>query len=199
MSYKRPVQATLTRRLREPRRFLQVLAGPRQAGKTTLARQAMAEFDGPTWYASADAPGLEEQIWLEQQWLQARRLAQEASRGLLVLDEIQKVGGWSEIVKRLWDEDSLAGLELKVLLLGSAPLLLQRGLSESLAGRAAYLDLWPMTESEKAGRPSPGPWSDLLAARSLEEARALLPDRRAGTSWAARMIAGGPGWPAAAA
>ncbi|MCE7872523.1 ATP-binding protein [bacterium CPR1] len=152
MSYKRPVQATLTRRLREPRRFLQVLAGPRQAGKTTLARQAMAEFDGPTWYASADAPGLEEQIWLEQQWLQARRLAQEASRGLLVLDEIQKVGGWSEIVKRLWDEDSLAGLELKVLLLGSAPLLLQRGLSESLAGRFELLPVthWSFPEMQQA-------------------------------------------------
>jgi uncharacterized protein len=53
---------------------------------------------------------------------------------LLVLDEIQKVAGWSETVKRLWDSDTVGKVPLKVALLGSAPLLIQRGLSESLAG-----------------------------------------------------------------
>jgi uncharacterized protein len=119
------------------RRFIQVLAGPRQAGKTTLARQMLDAAGLPSHYASADDPAGRDRPWLDQQWELGRLRAREAGRrgALLVLDEVQKVPGWADVVKLRWDEDAAAGLRLKVFLLGSAPLLVQRGLAESLAGR----------------------------------------------------------------
>jgi len=136
-TYRRPQLETLLARIREPRRFVQVLAGPRQVGKTTLARQAMEASGLPAHYASADEPALRDRIWLETQWDAGRLRARDAGRrgALLVLDEAQKVPDWSQTVKRLWDEDSAARVSLRVVLLGSAPLLVQRGLTESLAGR----------------------------------------------------------------
>jgi uncharacterized protein len=127
---------TTCQRITEPRRFIQVLAGPRQTGKTTLARQAMAECAIPARYASADEPTLRDRTWLEQEWDGARLLARDNPAGaLLIVDEIQKVTNWSDTVKLLWDADTHAGTTLKVMLLGSSPLLIQRGLTESLAGR----------------------------------------------------------------
>jgi len=124
----------LMRRLLEPRRFIQVLAGPRQVGKTTLARQVMEEISTPSHYASADEPALKGREWLAQQWEIGRLKAREGN-ALLVLDEIQKVHGWSESVKQLWDTDTYNKTPLRILLLGSSPLLIQSGLTESLAGR----------------------------------------------------------------
>lgn len=117
-------------------------------GKTTLARQALAAVDLPAHSASADEPTLRDRVWLAQQWDAARMLARGAPRGaLLVLDEVQKVTGWSETVKALWDADTAAGRDLRVVLLGSAPLLVQRGLTESLAGRFEIIRVphwsWP--------------------------------------------------------
>src|SRR5580704_1432756 len=92
----------LLKRLREKRRFVQVLAGPRQAGKTTVVRQVMEAARIPAHYASADEPTLRDRTWLEQQWDLARLKARERKAGaLLVLDEIQKVADWSSAVKLL--------------------------------------------------------------------------------------------------
>ena len=144
----------LKRRLAEPRRFIQVVAGPRQTGKTTLVRSVAASFGASFHYASADEPTLRERGWIAEQWEAARFRASEADRRgvVLVLDEIQKVSGWSETVKRLWDEDTRAKRPLKVVVLGSAPLLIQRGLTESLAGRFEVLRLphWSYAEMRKA-------------------------------------------------
>ena len=102
----------------EPRRFIQVLAGPRQVGKTTLARQIMAEKGVISHYATADEPTLRDRTWLEQHWETGRlRTRDQATGAILVLDEIQKVSGWSETVKRLWDEDTHTGVALKVMVL----------------------------------------------------------------------------------
>ena len=152
--YLRPQAAELLARLDEPRRFLQVIAGARQVGKTTLATQVAARTRLPHHFASADEPTLRGLEWIEAQWEVARLLAaRRAKRGaLLVLDEVQKVPRWSESVKRLWDEDTRRRQQLKVVLLGSAPLLVQRGLTESLAGRFEILRLphWSFTEMRKA-------------------------------------------------
>ena len=139
----------LLKRLKEKRRFLQVLAGPRQVGKTTLAHQVMQAVKLPAHYASADEPSLRDRTWIEQQWDMARLKAKGNKAGaLLVLDEVQKVSDWSNVVKLLWDADTHAGLPLKVVLLGSAPLLIQRGLTESLAGRFELIPVphWSFTE-----------------------------------------------------
>lgn len=152
--FTRPHGAVLARRLREPRRFLQVVAGPRQVGKTTLVRQVLEASGFAMTYASADEPTLRGREWIEQQWDAARLAARDAGKrvAVLALDEIQKIPAWSETVKRLWDEDTARHLPLKVVLLGSAPLLIQRGLSESLAGRfeVVHLPHWSFPEMREA-------------------------------------------------
>ncbi|NTW60622.1 MAG: ATP-binding protein [Nitrospirae bacterium] len=152
--YHRPMYHRLLKRLREPRRFIEVLAGPRQTGKTTMVRQVADETRIPVHYASADEPTLQSRAWIEQQWEAGRLLAAGAAAGgaVLVLDEIQKVTGWSEVVKRLWDADTRKKAGLKVVLLGSAPLLIQRGLTESLAGRFETIPVshWSYAEMREA-------------------------------------------------
>ncbi len=149
--YQRPQLKLLTSRLQQPRHFLQVLAGPRQVGKTTLARQAMATFVGKSHYATADLPAAPDALWIEQQWRLARLMATQQPT-LLVLDEVQKVPRWSETVKMLWDEDSFKQTNLHVVLLGSAQFLMQQGLGESLAGRFELIRVphWSFAEMQSA-------------------------------------------------
>lgn len=153
-AYVRPYARELANRILEPRRFMQALAGARQVGKSTLAMQVAGSLPMQFWYASADEPTLRGSPWIEQQWEAARLLAGESggAGALLILDEAQKITGWSETLKRLWDEDTRTGRPLKVMLLGSAPLLIQRGLSESLAGRFELLQLphWSYPEMRDA-------------------------------------------------
>ena len=151
-AYRRPHAAVLAARLAEPRRFLQVVAGPRQVGKSTLVGQVTERLDIPVRHASADEPTLRGAEWIAQQWDAARLDARERTGALLVLDEVQKIPGWSETVKRLWDEDTRRRVPLKVVLLGSAPLLIADGLTESLAGRFEMLRLphWSFSEMREA-------------------------------------------------
>ena len=150
--FKRPIHGMLMERMSEPRRFIQVLYGPRQSGKTTLAHQVMADLESPSHYASADEPTLKDRTWIEQQWEIARLKVESAKNALFVMDEAQKIDGWSETVKRLWDEDTAKGLPLHVMLLGSSPLLVQRGLTESLAGRFEVIPVthWSFAEMREA-------------------------------------------------
>lgn len=154
LPYRRPQAAELARRLAEPRRFIQVVAGPRQVGKSTLVQQVTRDLGVPVRYASADEPTLRDRAWIVEQWEAARLLAAEgsASSPVLVLDEIQKIPAWSETVKHLWDDDTRRGVPLKVVILGSAPLLVARGLVESLAGRFELLRLphWTFVEMRDA-------------------------------------------------
>ena len=153
-TFVRPQAAELLNRLQEPRRFIQIVAGPRQVGKTTLALHVASECGLPHHIASADEPTLRDSAWIETQWETARLLASgtDGKGVLLVLDEVQKAPNWSETVKRLWDEDTRHRHPLKVILLGSAPLLIQRGLTESLAGRFEILHLphWSFPEMRAA-------------------------------------------------
>jgi len=150
--FKRPIHGMLMERMSESRRFMQVLYGPRQTGKTTLAHQIMADLEIPSHYASADEPTLKDRTWIEQQWEIARLKVESAKNALFVMDEAQKIDGWSETVKRLWDEDTAKGLPLHVMLLGSSPLLVQRGLTESLAGRFEVIPVthWSFAEMREA-------------------------------------------------
>lgn len=151
-AFRRPVLDTLSDRLDESRRFIQAVIGPRQVGKTTLVRQALESVGVASHYASADEPAPRDEVWLQTQWERARAAARSGKGAVLVLDEAQKVLRWSEVVKRLWDEDTAEGLNLKVVLLGSAPLLMQKGLTESLAGRFEVLRAthWSFSEMRDA-------------------------------------------------
>lgn len=154
MPHQRPQARLLLSRLAEPRRFLHVVAGPRQVGKSTLVQQVVEALGLPHRIASADEPTLRGVEWVAQQWDAARLLAQDSGKAgaVLVLDEIQKITGWSETTKRLWDDDTRHRVPLKVVLLGSAPLLIARGLTESLAGRFELLHLphWTYAEMRDA-------------------------------------------------
>ena len=159
--YQRWHVGTLVERLSEPPRRLIAVFGPRQTGKTTAVRQALASSARPYRLEAVDMPGERgpglgpvpvaeaagfsmapgghrDRRWLVDTWEAGRRAAWESGYGfVLVLDEIQKIRGWSEAVKGLWDADREpgSGCPLHVVVLGSAPLVMQAGLSESLAGR----------------------------------------------------------------
>ncbi|MFM1824241.1 MAG: hypothetical protein RI967_2507 [Planctomycetota bacterium] len=147
---------TLRDRLLEPRRHLQVVVGPRQVGKTTLVRWALEASGLPAHYATADDPGSLSEGWLRQQWELGRaKVAIDRRKGaVLAIDELQKLPRWSEQVKRLWDEDTAARRKLRVVVLGSSPLLLQKGLTESLAGRFETMRVphWSFDEMRRAFR-----------------------------------------------
>jgi predicted AAA+ superfamily ATPase len=149
--YTRALVSQLVGRLEEPRQFIQIVAGPRQTGKTTAIVQALARLQVPRHFVSADDPNLISAEWLRNEWEQARALA-KTQDAVLVIDEIQKVGDWSALVKMLWDEDSRSNIPLKVLLSGSSSLLLQKGLTESMMGRFEILfsPHWSLAECQQA-------------------------------------------------
>ena len=147
--FERPIVRRVVTRLKEPRRFVQVLMGPRQVGKTTILKQALAAAGVPYAYFSADAVAGAGLPWIGTAWESARTQLRAGGHAefLLVIDEIQKIRGWSEAVKREWDADSFAGVPLKVVLCGSSRVLLERGLADSMAGRFEQIRVphwtWP--------------------------------------------------------
>jgi len=148
-------KALLVKRMaEEPRRFIQVIAGPRQVGKTTLVRQFIDQCRIPVHFAAADLVPTFQSSWISQQWEAARLMLDraEVKEAVLVIDEIQKIGNWSETVKKEWDADSASRRNLKVIILGSSRLLLQQGLTESLAGRFEVIPLahWSYMEMQQA-------------------------------------------------
>ena len=90
--------------------------------------------------------------WIVRRWDAARAEAELSGRAVLVLDEVQRVPQWSTPVKGLWDRDRMDGRQLHVVVLGSAPLLMQSGLSESLVGRTEPLPVphWSLGEMAAA-------------------------------------------------
>lgn len=137
MEYRRPITESVAKALREKTNFIHVLTGPRQVGKTTAAQQLRSTISMPSHFASADSPIPHTAEWIEAQWEAARGIGSDAAEVLLVLDEIQKIRGWSETIKLLWDtqQRKKSTPHIRPLLLGSSALLVQKGLSESLAGR----------------------------------------------------------------
>ena len=144
----------IAKRMNEPRRFIQVLYGPRQVGKTTMVLQLLSKIAAETVYETADTVTAADAKWLQTVWETSRiklKLS-DAKELILVIDEIQKIDNWSETVKKLWDEDSRTENNIKVILLGSSSLLIQKGLTESLAGRfeKTYIPHWSFNEMQSA-------------------------------------------------
>jgi len=152
--FERPYLKSVKARIEEPRKFIQVILGPRQVGKTTMVTQLVSQLSIPNLFESADAISVTNATWITQVWESARlRLkASETTEFLLVIDEIQKIDNWSEVVKQQWDKDTRENINIKVILLGSSRLLIQKGLTESLAGRfeTLYLGHWSYPEMQKA-------------------------------------------------
>jgi predicted AAA+ superfamily ATPase len=127
MSYQRPIIQILIKRLKEPRKFIQVAMGPRQVGKTTLVSQLLKQTKQAHYFVSADGVANSDIIWIIQHWETAKQkwMQSGAKDFIFVIDEIQKIDNWSEAIKKLWDEDTREGRPIKVILLGSSRLLLQ--------------------------------------------------------------------------
>lgn len=135
--YKRSEYQIIRKRLEEPRRFIQVVMGPRQVGKSTVVKQVLQDIDLPFLLFSADNVPASNSAWVSNCWAAVRSQKESKAYGcvILVIDEIQKIANWSEVVKKEWDDDTFHNLDIRVLLLGSSRVMLEKGLSESLAGR----------------------------------------------------------------
>lgn len=135
--YKRAEYQIIKSRLEEQRRFVQVVMGARQIGKSTVVKQVLKDLDAPYQFYSADNVPATNSAWISNCWAASRSLMESNGWGgiILVIDEIQKISNWSEVVKKEWDDDTFHDRNIKVLLLGSSRVLLEKGLSESLAGR----------------------------------------------------------------
>lgn len=149
--FKRDITLILGKRLKERAKAIQVVIGPRQVGKTTAIKQLLAEHGAPSHYVAADLPSPPEAEWILDEWERARALIGKKDHAVLVLDEVQKISRWSEVVKKLWDEDRSAGRDLRVVILGSSSLVIQKGLTESLAGRFELVRFphWQFAECER--------------------------------------------------
>lgn len=154
MEYIRKQFRTLKERILEPRKFMQVLAGPRQVGKSTLVWQVLEQVSIPHAVEVADAIDPKDSDWIRRIWEAARMtmMLRSLDEYLLVIDEVQKIENWSEAVKREWDADTRNKVNLKVVLLGSSRLLLRKGLTESLAGRYELIRMphWSLREMQDA-------------------------------------------------
>lgn len=154
MEYKRPQFAEVFDRMNEPRKFIQVLAGPRQVGKSTLIDQVLAECQIPHYLYNADGVDENDTDWIRRIWESTRTLmdTRQQTEAVLVIDEIHKIKRWSEIVKREWDADTRGKRQLKLFILGSSRLMFRKGLTESLAGRFELIRLghWTLQEMEDA-------------------------------------------------
>ncbi len=153
--YQRPQLQLITARVAEPRRHIQVMLGPRQVGKTTLIEQLLQNVTVPYLFVTADEAQSEQgNLWIDQQWERARIQlnASGAQAYLLIFDEIQKIKEWSNTIKKNWDSDTFNKTNIKVIILGSAQMLLQKGLTESLAGRFEIIRVnhWSFAEMEAA-------------------------------------------------
>ena len=150
----RSQSSDLIMRLQEPRRTIQVVAGPRQVGKTTLVKQVLQQLSTPSRFFNADGVEPDDKDWIAARWEEVRALMHfnQYQEMVLVIDEVHKINNWSEQVKREWDADTFNDVNIKVVLLGSSRLLLKKGLTESLAGRFEMLSMthWSFQEMQEA-------------------------------------------------
>lgn len=150
----RPYYQQIKERVEEPKKFIQIVMGPRQVGKTTLVKQVLEHIETPFLSFSADDVPTSQRSWISDCWQAARikMAAQNLSEMLLVIDEIQKIQSWSETVKKEWDADIRNDVNIKVLLTGSSRVLLERGLADSLAGRFEVIRIphWSFAEMREA-------------------------------------------------
>lgn len=141
------------------------IVGPRQSGKSTLARSLVAELSEAT-YVSLDDQRIRVAAELDPYGFVADR------PGLLAIDEVQRAPALLLAVKSVVDQDNRPG---QFLLTGSAQLSANRGVSETLAGRIERFELWPLSQDELAE--APGTFIDRLIAGEIRPAASALTKR----------------------
>ena len=145
-----PFVHQLAQSLRAKDPLIQIVLGPRQVGKTTGVKQLLQKYaENHCLYFSADGAISQAPSWLIDKWYTAKSISKVK---LLIIDEIQNIENWSATLKQLWDEQVDENKSLKVILLGSSSLSIQKGLQESLAGRFQVHQVfhWNFEESKEA-------------------------------------------------
>ena len=145
---------TIEARINEPRKFIQIVEGPRQVGKSTLIKQVLHSISMPWMHFAADNVPATRSAWISDCWASARNKLQmeHLPELLLVIDELQKLQNWAEVVKKEWDADTFNDVNIKVVLLGTSRVRLEKGLSESLKGRFETIKMpnWSLSEMQQA-------------------------------------------------
>ena len=106
--YKRTEYQIIKNRVEEPRKFIQVVMGARQIGKSTVVKQVLKDISIPYQLFSADNVPATNSAWITNCWEAVRSLKENNGweEVVLVIDEIQKISNWSEVVKKEWDDDT---------------------------------------------------------------------------------------------
>ena len=149
---KRSMYHVLEKRLERPRKFIQLLTGPRQTGKTTIVLDYLNSHEN-TSYFSVDDFTIRTAERIDDSWDVVRRKLKATGKGqILIFDELQKIKDWNEAVKRNWDRDTREGNDIKVVITGSSRLMLQRKMGESLLGRfqVIFAPHWSYKEMHEA-------------------------------------------------
>ena len=169
-------------RLSEPPRLPQILLGPRQVGKTTAIAQVIAALRRKGFSAvsaSADALASPPGDWITEHWRKADAAAKSGKPTILAFDELQKIPGWSEIVKREFDagQRRASSKRPRIIISGSSALLVERGLTESLAGRFELIRFphWNLNEEFAAFGVG---WKDHISLGGYPRLHDFLPDAR---------------------
>lgn len=149
---KRAFVSNLKERILTKPKFIQVILGPRQVGKTTGILQLKQELTSHQFiFENADSVFSSKTDWLKTIWIEARARHKTNPNIILAIDEIQSIPDWSKVIKGLWDQDKNVSSSFHVILLGSSSLELHQGLTESLAGRfeMTYVPHWSFIESKE--------------------------------------------------
>ena len=145
-----PFIKTLKENLALPNGLIQIVQGPRQVGKTTGVLLFLKSQKQTYHYTSTDGVLEGGVSWILNQWQKAR----DKKATYFVIDEIQKIDRWSEAIKQIWDQqerENSKNKKIKFILLGSSSLKIQKGLTESLAGRYQTVNVhhWNFVETKK--------------------------------------------------
>lgn len=144
----------LMSRLAESRKCIQVIEGPRQVGKSTMVKQVLNSISVPFLHFTTDNVPTSSNLFISDCWQTARAkmLVEHLTELVLVIDEVQRLRHWSDAVKKEWDADTFNDVNIKVVLLGSSRVMLERGLADSLMGRFETIRManWSFQEMNEA-------------------------------------------------
>ncbi len=172
----------LKSRLTEKNPLIQIVLGPRQVGKTTAVQQLILENKKSLSMLYVSAEGVDSPLWIEAQWQEAR-----LENKILIIDEIQKIPNWSEMIKKLWDQDKKNQRLIKCVLLGSSSLSLNKGLKESLTGRFETLQMYHWNFND-TGKLKKMPLADFLLYGGYPRSYSYLHDLKRWSEYMAGSI-----------
>ena len=147
------IYETIRQFLEETRNSMLVLTGPRQVGKTTLITHLLKSLNTPSLYTQASEAAGQSTQWISEKWQTARLQLNntKATEFILVIDEVQRIEGWSKTIKEEWDYDTRNKINLKMVILGSSRLQLINWINEGLKKQTTIIHVphWSFTQMQE--------------------------------------------------